>query len=209
MTPQKSPWCLCDGNKKIHLIKRNEKLSLKDLMLKWMGVQLRGDGDTDCSSPSNTQTIVYILNRSFSLSVCARIFPTQTRQNKTWKRQNDPYFLTKAVPRCYNSDWHWHQLTFRENWATQSPQKYQIKHRFFNVLFPRERVVLTAGEDERTRVLVHREVVQLQLAFCVYRQPEKKPTEFVRRPSTFIRTIIIMKPNHVNICIYSHCQVLR
>lgn len=47
-------------------------------------------------------------------------------------------------------------------------------------MFPRERGVLTAGEDERTRVLVHREVVQLQLAFCVYRQPEKKPTEFVR-----------------------------
>lgn len=36
--------------------------------------------------------------------------------------------------------------------------------------------VLTAGEDQRAGVLVHGEVVQLQLAFCIYGEPVGEPS---------------------------------
>lgn len=41
-------------------------------------------------------------------------------------------------------------------------------------------VVLTAGEDQRAGVLVHGEVVQLQLALCINGEPAEEPRSLSR-----------------------------
>lgn len=47
------------------------------------------------------------------------------------------------------------------------------RHSFTQHLYPK--LVLTAGENQRAGVFIHGEVVQLQLAFCIYSEPAGEP----------------------------------
>lgn len=59
------------------------------------------------------------------------------------------------------------------NLMTICHKSTEDRHSFTQYLYPK--LVLTAGENQWAGMLIHREVVQLQLALCIYGEPAGEP----------------------------------